>query len=97
MGLRPRAHLRSLLLESGIVMAAATIIGVGWSVYACDLIYRRLDTQPTVPPPPLLVIPVLTIVTVGCVALLAAAGVAAMAQRAAHRAHEAQLMRGGAD
>jgi putative ABC transport system permease protein len=93
MGLSRASHLESLLAEVGGTLLGGFAIGVGLSFLAARLVYRRLDVLPTVPPVPLLRIPVPTLAGTG-LAVLAVAWLAAwIAQRSADRTNLAEVLR----
>lgn len=95
MGLRPGSHLRSLIVELGVLLGMAFVVGTALALAAVLTVYKLLELDPTRPPGPLLTLPVLTtvaaLVATAVVALLAAA----YAQRAATRADMAEVLRLG--
>ncbi len=93
MGLTRRAHLRSLLVELGALLAAAWLLGAGLAVAAVFLVYARLDVDPTRRPPPLLTLPVIVFVTSAAVVVVVVLLAAVAAQRSADRADISEVMR----
>jgi putative ABC transport system permease protein len=93
MGLTRRAHLRSLLIELGALLAAAWLLGAGLAVAAVYLVYARLDVDPTRRPPPLLTLPVIVFVTSAAVIAVVVLLAAFSAQHSADRADISEVMR----
>ncbi|MGI8696644.1 MAG: FtsX-like permease family protein, partial [Mycobacteriales bacterium] len=58
MGLSRGVHLRSLVIELGLLLGASWIIGAGLAWIAVLSIYGRVDIDVTNPPGPLLTVPV---------------------------------------
>lgn len=71
MGMGPRSHRRSLLLEVGSMLGAAFVLGVGLGIGASVLLVGRLDPLPVVPPDPLVVTPVPAIIAAAVAVALA--------------------------
>jgi putative ABC transport system permease protein len=93
MGLSRRAHLRSLLIELGALLAAAWLLGAGLAVAAVYLVYARLDVDPTRRPPPLLTLPVIVFITSAAVIAVVVLLAGFSAQRSADRADISEVMR----
>jgi len=93
MGLSAASHLRSLLIELGLLLAAAWIVGAALAAVAVSLVYHRIDLDPTRRPTPLLTIPTGALIG-SAVAVVVVAVLAAMsAQRSANRADISEVMR----
>lgn len=93
MGLSRRAHLRSLLLELGGLLAAAYVIGAALSWVATLIVYKRMDVDPSRRPAPLLAVPTTAFVASAVAVAVIAVIVAAFAQWAADRANPSEVMR----
>jgi putative ABC transport system permease protein len=93
MGLRPRAHERSVLVELLAMLVSALLLALVFATVAAALVHGRLDPIPSLPPSPFLSIPVelfgatLLGVVVSCLAG------AKLVQRRADRAKVAEVMR----
>lgn len=96
MGLKPASHLRSLVIELGLLLGVAFVVGAALASSAVLLVYRMLDIDPTRPPGPLLTAPVITVIAAAAATLVVALLTAAYAQRAANRADMAEVLRLGA-
>jgi putative ABC transport system permease protein len=96
MGLKPASHLRSLVIELGLLLGLAFVVGAALASSAVLLVYRMLDIDPTRPPGPLLTAPVITVIAAAAATLVVALLTAAYAQRAANRADMAEVLRLGA-
>jgi putative ABC transport system permease protein len=72
MGMTPASHRRSVALETGSMLVASFVLGVGLGLAAAAVLVGRLDPLPVVPPDPLLVVPMVAIAT-SLVAVIAAA------------------------
>jgi putative ABC transport system permease protein len=95
MGLTRRSHRRSIALELGGMLVLAFVIAAVLSVAAAILVNPRLDPLGTVPPAPVLRLP-LVLVFISLGALLAAAWIGAWrAGQRADRARVAEVMRLG--
>jgi putative ABC transport system permease protein len=93
MGLTAGTHLRSLLVEMGILVGAAVLLGSMLSAAAVLLVYGRLDVNVDWQPPPLLSVPVLAFVGTAAAAALVAVLAAGYAHRAAARTRPAEILR----
>ena len=95
MGLTRRSHRRSIALELGGMLVLAFVIAAVLSVAAAILVNPRLDPLGTVPPAPVLRLP-LVLVFISLGALLGAAWIGAWrAGQRADRARVAEVMRLG--
>jgi putative ABC transport system permease protein len=81
MGMTEPSHRRALMLETGTMLGASFVFGVGLAVWAALLVVPLLDPLSSTPPRPLLVLPLLA----GTVALLALAAVSWLGSRLAIR------------
>jgi putative ABC transport system permease protein len=72
MGMSPAGHRRAVALETGSMLLAAFVLGVGLGLAAAAILVGRLDPLPVVPPDPLLVFPVVAIVAALVVVIAAA-------------------------
>jgi putative ABC transport system permease protein len=93
LGLSRAAHLRSLIVELGLVAVAGLVVGAVLASAAVAVVYRRLDVDPLRPPTPLLDVPWLAVLLTAVVTALVAVAAAAYAQRAADRADPATVLR----
>jgi putative ABC transport system permease protein len=93
MGLSRGTHLRSLLVELGLLLGCAYAVGAGLAAGALGLVHGLLEVDPARPPTPILVLPVPALA--GCAAAAAAVTVLAAlyAQRAADRTDAAAVLR----
>src|SRR5207248_508173 len=57
MGLRPRAHRRSVLVELLAMLVSAFVLALVFATVAAALVHGRLDPIPSLPPSPFLNIP----------------------------------------
>jgi putative ABC transport system permease protein len=71
MGMTPKTHRRALVLEFGALIGSSYAVGVGLAVLAALFVVPTLDPLATIPPNPLLSLPVISL------ALAFAAGAAA--------------------
>jgi putative ABC transport system permease protein len=93
MGMPPSSHRRSLVLETGSMLVAAFVLGVGLGMVAAALLVGRLDPIPVVPPDPVLVAPSVAIaVALAGVAVVAWIG-AWVTSRQAASVHLGEVMR----
>ncbi|MFN2489942.1 MAG: hypothetical protein ABR529_09440 [Actinomycetota bacterium] len=93
MGLARRAHAVAVAVELASMLAVSFTLGTALSVLAADLVLAEIDPLPSVPPAPLLRLPLGAIALIGVLALLAAAAGAWWVQRAAARADVAEVLR----
>jgi putative ABC transport system permease protein len=93
MGLSSAAHGLSVAGELAGMLLAAFVIGAGLAVAAAGLIYGRLDPLPSLPPSPLLRLPLGLFGATAAVLVAAAAVGAWVVQRRADRANVAEVMR----
>jgi ABC-type antimicrobial peptide transport system permease subunit len=93
MGLTRGSHRRSIALELGSILVVSLVVGGLLSWVAAALVYRKLDPIPSVPPSPLLRLPVVLLAASFAVVLAAAWLGARRVQRAADRANVAEVMR----
>jgi len=93
MGLRKRAHRRSVLAELLVMLAAAFILGGSFSTLGAVLVHAKLDPIPNLPPGPFVQVPVLLFVATAAGIMLACALGARLVQRRADRANVAEVMR----
>ncbi|HEY9476547.1 MAG TPA: FtsX-like permease family protein, partial [Mycobacteriales bacterium] len=96
MGLTRRGHLLSMLVEMGMVLGAALVVGTGLAWSAVLLVYGRLNIDATRPPGPLLTVPVAALVGTALAAVVVAVAAAAYAHRSARRTDVAEVLRLGA-
>lgn len=94
MGLRPGAHLRSLLLELAALLGGGALLGVALGWVSAVVVHGHLDPTPAIPPAPLLLAPWLAFAAIAALLALVVAGGAAFAQRRAGTADPAELLRG---
>jgi len=93
MGLRPRAHERSVLVELLAMLMSALLLALVFATVAAALVHGRLDPIPALPPSPFLSIPLeLFAATLLGVVVSCVAG-ARLVQRRADRARVAEVMR----
>jgi putative ABC transport system permease protein len=93
MGLSSAAHGLSVAGELAGMLLAAFVIGAGLAVAAAGLVYGRLDPLPTLPPGPVLRLPVGLFGAAAAVLVAAAAVGAWVVQWRADRANVAEVMR----
>jgi putative ABC transport system permease protein len=93
LGLSRAAHLRSLVVELGLVALAGLAVGAVLAAAAVAVVYRRLDVDTLRPPTPLLDVPWLAVLLTAAVTAVVAVGAAGYAQRAADRADPATVLR----
>jgi putative ABC transport system permease protein len=93
MGLSPRSHRWSMVLELGGMLLGAFVVGALLAAAAARLVYRKLDLLPTRPPAPIYELPLPVLGLIVLVLGLAAVVGAAAAQRRAARANVAEVMR----
>lgn len=93
MGLSRRAHLASLVLELGTPLLLGCAVGAGLALVAAWLVYGALDALPSLPPSPLLRLPLGAMALAGLVTWLAAWVAAVVAQRAADRTRVEEVLR----
>ena len=93
MGLDPRGHRRSLVLELGSMLAAAAVLGGGLAVAASFLMVPRLDPLGAIPPEPAVDLPVVRLVVLAAALAAVALGGAWLAGRRARAAHLGEVMR----
>jgi putative ABC transport system permease protein len=95
MGLTRATHLRSLLAELGTLLTAAYAVGTTLAWLAIQLVYRRLDVDPSRPPAPLLTVPSTALVGAAVAVAVVTALAALYAQRSADRTNVAEVLRLG--
>ena len=95
MGLKPGSHLRSLIIELGVLLGLAFVVGTALAGAAVLTVYRLLELDPNRPPGPLLTLPVITVLAALAATAVVALLAAAYAQRAATRAGVAEVLRLG--
>jgi putative ABC transport system permease protein len=93
MGLDPRGHRRSLLLELGSMLAAAAVLGGGLAVAASSLMVPRLDPLGAIPPEPTMDLPIVRLVVLVAALAAVAVGGAWLAGRRARAARLGEVMR----
>jgi putative ABC transport system permease protein len=93
MGMSAGTHLRSLVVEMGLLAGAAATLGAGLSTVAVLLVYKRLDVNVDWRPAPLLSVPLLTFVAIAAAAAVVAVLAALYAHRAAARTKAAEILR----
>jgi putative ABC transport system permease protein len=93
MGLDPRGHRRSLVLELGSMLAAGAVLGGGLAVGAPFLMVPRLDPLGAIPPEPAVDLPVVRLVVLAAALAAVALGGAWLAGRRARAAHLGEVMR----
>jgi hypothetical protein len=93
MGLDPRGHRRSLVLELGSMLAAGAVLGGGLAVAASFLMVPRLDPLGAIPPEPAVDLPVVRLVVLAAALAAVALGGAWLAGRRARAAHLGEVMR----
>jgi putative ABC transport system permease protein len=93
MGFGRFAHGRAIAAELAGMLLLACALGASLAATAADLVYRRLDPLPDVPPEPLLRLPLLLIAAVGAVAVASCSMGAWRVLRSAERANIAEVMR----
>lgn len=93
MGLTRAGHLRSVLIETGGMLAAALCIGAGAATAAAYVVHSRLDPQPFTPPDPLFTIAPAIYGWVAAVCAAVALLAAAIVQIGADRSNKAELLR----
>jgi putative ABC transport system permease protein len=93
MGLSAGTHLRSLLVEMGILAGTAAVLGAALSSVAVLLVYQRLDVNVDWNPSPLLSVPLATFATIAAAAAAVTVLAALYAHRAATRTNAAEILR----
>ncbi len=93
MGLRRRAHRRSVLAELLVMLAVAFILGATFSTLGAVLVHAKLDPIPNLPPGPFVQVPVLLFAATAAGIMLACVLGARLVQRRADRANVAEVMR----
>jgi putative ABC transport system permease protein len=93
MGLTAGTHLRSLLVEMGILVGAAALLGTALSAAAVLMVYRQLDFNVDWRPPPALSVPVVALAAIGLATTVVAVLAASHAHRAAARTKPAEILR----
>lgn len=93
LGLSRWAHLRSMIVELGLVAVTGLVVGAALASAAVAVVYRRLDVDTLRPPTPLLDVPWLAVLLTAVVTALVAVAAAGYAQRAADRADPATVLR----
>jgi putative ABC transport system permease protein len=93
MGLRRRAHRRSVLVELLAMLLTAFLLGGLFSTLAAGLVHGRLDPIPNLSPGPFIQLPsLLFLATAGGIILVCALG-ARLVQRRADHTNVAEVMR----
>lgn len=95
MGMTLARHFASLLIEFGLVVVVACLLGVSLAAAAVATAYRGLDVDPLRAPSPLLDVPTQTLVLTGIAAGLVALISAAQAHHTARQTAPAEVMRLG--
>jgi putative ABC transport system permease protein len=93
MGLSERSHFRSLLIELGLLLATAWLVGVALATAAVFLVYHRIDLDPTRRPGPLLTVPTGALIGSAVAVVVVAVLAAISAQHSANRADIGEVMR----
>jgi putative ABC transport system permease protein len=93
MGLTRAVHFRSLLVELGLLLGLAYVVGAGLAWAAVELVYRLLDVDVSRPPAPLLTTPVSALVAGGVAAVVVTLLTSLYAQRSADRGDVAKVLR----
>jgi putative ABC transport system permease protein len=93
MGLRRRAHRRSVFVETGCMLVVAFVLGTVFAVLAAALVHGRLDPIPGLPPGPLLRVPWGAVATTAIITVVVAAIGAWRVQAVADRARIGEVMR----
>ncbi len=95
MGLSPRAHLASIVVEVATMLLTALVLGAALALGAARLVVTRLDPLPDIPPHPTMRIPVGGLALLAAAVVVVAVGAALLVQRASDRTKVAEVIRAG--
>ena len=95
MGLSPRAHLASIVVEVATMLLTALVLGAALALGAARLVVTSLDPLPDIPPHPTMRIPVGGLALLAAAVVVVAVGAALLVQRASDRTKVAEVIRAG--